>query len=1256
MSFRLKTILGIAAIEAVLLAILVWSGLRFIETTAEQEFTQRAQATVRAFAVTTKDPLIGSDLATLQSFVWETLNYPGVIFARVRDADGRVLASAGDEAALARPFAPDADLGAVTDGVFRAAEEIAEGGLAFGRVELALSVQALKEIQADARRYGIGLALLEMGLVALFSLALGVYLTRQLLNLTEGSRRVAAGELGYQVPVKGRDELAATARAFNLMSARVRESYADLAEREERLRQVLENIQDGILTLEPGGRIQSFSPAAEAIFGRPAATVVGDTARPLFTEGGWATVQALFGETPDPRRLGLLLDTEGRRADGQAFPLEIRVTPVGQGPEQGLIAVVRDLSARAAAEAELRLRNRIIEDSVNGVVIADATQPDLPVVYVNQGFTRITGYGAEEVVGRNCRFLQGPATEADALERIRAALREPTDVNVVLRNYAKDGREFWNDLSITPIHDGRGRLTHFVALQNDITERMRAQEELAAREAYLRRVLNSTHDAIIVIDAEGRVESFNAGAEAMFGYRAEEIIGQNVSVLAPSPHREQHDDYLRRHRETGVSRILGVEREFEAQRRDGSAFPMTLRVNEMNEAGRRRYLGVIHDITERKRVENALREAKEAAEEAADTKTQFLANMSHEIRTPMHGVLGALEMLRDTPLSAPQQRYLDTANTSADILLSLIDEVLDFSRLEVGKLRIESLDFELRRTVEDVTAMLGQRAHAKRLELACFIAPTVPDRLRGDPIRLRQILTNLLGNAIKFTEHGEVVVSVTVEQLEAARVVLRFEVRDTGIGIAADKQPLLFQPFVQADGGTSRRFGGTGLGLSIARRLAELMGGEIGLESAPKVGSRFWFRLPFLVAGRGGSGVRADFSGARMLVVDDNATNRIILHRYLTAWGVQPGSAGSGEEALAKLQDAAAAGRPYQLVLLDFNMPGMDGLMLAKRLRQDPALAATRLLMLSSSSREPAIIDELGIDIWLDKPVRQSDLHDAIATILNRDDSRALAAEPRSLRPGTELRFAGERVLLVEDNLTTQQLGEALLRQRGLEVDIVGNGREAIAALEREQYAIVLMDVQMPELDGFEATRRIRAREAAEGRARTPIVALTAHALPADREKCLDAGMDDYLVKPYSGAALSAIVARWLTPPNGVGADAPAAFAPVLDPVKLAEVRALMGTGFAALLATFASTVREQLALALQALDAQDGEALLDAAHRLKNTAGDIGAPRLHGEAAALENALKRGSFPAQGIGALERAGREAVAAAEQLPERESPS
>ena len=1246
MSFRLKTILGVALIEAILLSLLVWNGLRFIEQSATQEFLQRAHIIAKTFAMSAKDVTNVDHLSAAQNLVQEALHNPDVLYVRIRDKDHQELASAGDPSFLARPFIADSDFDAITDGVFDIAGDIRESdGTRLGQVELGLSANALQELEANTQLYSISLALLGMGLVAVFSFTLSLYLNRQLGNLSEGSRRMAAGELGYQVPVRGQDELAETAQNFNRMSAHIHETCTALAEREAHLRRILENIQDGILTLDREGHILSFSPAAESIFIWSTSEVLGHSAHRLFGEEGWPLIQALLA-VPDQQGPSDLHEIQGYRPDGQCFPLEIRLTPLSVGIT---LAVVRDISARRAAEAELRLSNRIIEDSINGVLIADARQTDFPIIYVNQGFVRITGYPAEEVIGKNCRFLQGSGTDPESRTRIRHALREQTEIHITLLNYTKQGREFWNDLSITPIRDKHGQVTHFVALQNDITERVLAQREVAAREAYLRRVLNSTHDAIIVIDAEGIVESFNTGAETMFGYQADEVIGHSVSLLIPSPHRERHDDYLRQYYKTGQSKILGVEREFEAQRKNGSTFPMALRVNEMKEEGTHRFIGVIHDITGRKLTEDTLRHAKEAAEAAAEAKSQFLANISHEIRTPIHGVLGALEMLRDTALNPPQRRYLDTANTSAEILLALIDEILDFSRLEAGKLRVETLDFELRRTVEDVTTMLGQGAHAKRLELVCFIASNIPDQLKGDPIRLRQILSNLVGNAIKFTQHGEVVVNVTAERLEADRILLRFEVRDTGIGIAADKQALLFQPFIQADGSTSRRFGGTGLGLSIARRLVELMGGEIGLSSQPEIGSQFWFRLPFGLATAYQPPVITDFSGRRLLIVDDNATSRAILYRYLSAWGIQPGSAGGGEEALAKLQDAVAIGRPYPLVLLDFNMPGMGGLMLAKRLRQDPALAGTRLLLLSSSSQDSAIISELKIDIWLDKPVRQSELRNALATIFNTEKNLTPVEEAHSLRPGTELHFTGERVLLVEDNTTTQQLAEVMLNQRGFMVDIANNGLEAVSALRQESYAIVLMDVQMPELDGFETTRRIRAWEAAEGRTRIPIIALTAHALPTDRDRCLAAGMNDYLVKPYSSSTLSAMMARWLAPLGQTHPDFLIETAPPLDPARLTEVRDLMGPQFANLLTTFAATARNQLQQALNAHQIQNNEALLDAVHRLKNTAGDIGAMRLHAVASALEQDLKHSTSPSVGIDLLEQHCREAVAAAERL-------
>jgi two-component system, sensor histidine kinase and response regulator len=1102
MSFRLKTVLGVALIEFALLSLLLWSGLDFMRTSALSEFRQRAESTVRAFSVATKNALITSDLAEIRSMTREMLNYPGVVYARVLDAQGRVAAAAGPAAALARrphalPQTLD-DLEHLEDGVLDAAADVAEAGTSFGRIELGVSAAALREQLDEARRFGIGLAVLEMLLVALFSWLLGAYLTRQLKDLSDASGTLAAGALGVQIPVRGRDELASTAASFNRMSASLAASYAELSAREQ----------------------------------------------------------------------------------------------------------------------ELRLRGQIIESTRVGTVIADATQPDNPMVFANPAFEHITGYAFDEVRGRNCRFLQGPDTDPQALLRIRTALAAGGQVHEQLLNYRKDGTPFWNDLQIMPIRDAAGRLTHFVALQSDVSERVRAQQALAAREAYLRQVLNSTHDGIVVVGAHGEVESVNAGAESMFGRRAEDVVGQGVAAMVGPAHRARFEALFASALPDGTDEAVGAERELEVGRVDGSLLWIAVRVAELPLDGPRRYIAVVHDITERKLGEIELRHAKDAAEDAANAKSEFLANMSHEIRTPMHGVLGSIEMLRDTPLAASQRRHLDTASSSATLLLGVIDEILDFSRLEAGKLNIESLEFDLRRTVEDVTTMLAQRAHARRIELACYIAPDVPDIVRGDPIRLRQVLVNLVGNALKFTERGEVVVSVQLVNAADAGPMLRFEVRDTGIGIREQDRARLFEPFTQADSSTSRRFGGSGLGLSISRRLVQLMDGTIGYDSQEGVGSTFWFTLPAIVPQERRRDTRpADFSGTAVLVVDDNATNRVILHRYLSAWGAQSGSAAGGTEALAKLQDAAASSRPYDVALLDLNMPGMDGYALVAAIQADPLLQSLPLIMLSSSVQDPARLAGLRVDVWLDKPVRQSDLHDAIATVLAQQrpppPAPVLAARP--------MQFNGERVLFVEDNPVTGDVGLQMLRKRGLHVDLATDGEAAVAAIKRGHYEAVLMDIQMPRMDGYQATRAVREWEAQTGRRRLPIIALTAHALPADRERCLAAGMDDYVVKPYSSETVGTVVARWLAPPGLADAGSGAA---ALDPARLAEVRAAMGEQMLDLLRSVREALSTQVEALTSAMERGDAPAVSELVHRIKNTAGDIGAERLHALAAGIEKAL----------------------------------
>ncbi|MFO0864755.1 MAG: PAS domain S-box protein [Gemmataceae bacterium] len=880
------------------------------------------------------------------------------------------------------------------------------------------------------------------------------------------------------------------------------------------------------------------------------------------------------------------------------------------GEPRYFVSQILDISAQEKAEDQL---HQFFSTSENLLCIGgfDGYQRR-----VNRVFPRLFGFAEEDFLTRPLLEFVHPDDRDATIDAISKLATGSSVLSFEHRCLCSDGSYRWI------LWNGTSDLNEqiFYATGHDITERKEAEKQLAV----FRLFAEASHQGFGMATLDGVSSYMNGALKRFLGIGAEEsAVGMSILESSRPATRERIEQIIlpTTFREGQWSGELSIHS------RDGSEMPTFANVFLVRDkAGEPYFLAyVLTDITQVKNAERELTAAKEAAEAASRAKSEFLANMSHEIRTPMNGVIGMTELLLDTDLSAEQLEYASAVKVSGESLLTVINDILDFSKIEAGKLDMEAIDFELRSVIGTTSKTLSVRAYEKGLELAYHVLQEVPDGLVGDPGRLRQVLVNLIGNAIKFTERGEVVVRVERVESDNSDVILKFSVADTGIGIPHEKQRLIFEAFSQADGSVTRKYGGTGLGLAISSHLVERMGGRIWVESDSGKGSTFCFTARFgAQVSQPIQVVPPALQGMSVLVVDDNATNRRILRDVLVNWGMLPTLVESGSAGLAALKKAASLGSPYELVLLDLMMPEMDGFEVAATIKSHSDLPPTAIVILSSSLQkgDSARCKQIGVEICLAKPILQAELLKAVKEALNISNlsrRRSGIRKLESTAPGRSL-----RILLAEDNIVNQRVAVGLLEKRGHVTKVAVTGRRVLEWLEKEAFDVVLMDMQMPEMDGFEATRRILDRDLARGR-RTPIIAMTAHVMKGDRERCLQAGMDDYVAKPVHPPELFAALDRIAGTESS--SPAPLETAPALD--RESALARLDGDEafFAELTRLFLEDAPELLRSMTSAVEAGDGDGLRRAAHAMKSAAGYLGAASVVAAAGTLESLASRGEL-----------------------------
>jgi PAS domain S-box-containing protein len=876
------------------------------------------------------------------------------------------------------------------------------------------------------------------------------------------------------------------------------------------------------------------------------------------------------------------------------------------------------MSEQAAALHASREAYRVM--FANAPVGLYRANPDGELILANPFLLKLLGYESFEDLAAADVSRGGLRVDCDR-KTFRNKLHRGEVVNLETKWLTSSGNTIVLCENAYPVLGEKGEILCYEGTATDVSERNALREN---RERY-EHLIENANDIIYRADYRGRFTYVNPAAERITGYQQNELIGRHFLDLIDIEYRDVADYF---YRTQFTSREPSTYFEFPMITKSGTRIWIGQNVLSLIDGERvTGYEAVARDITAGKHMEWELAQARDAAIESARAKTEFLANVSHEIRTPLNGVLGMTNLLLGTSVTPEQREYAEAIRSSGQSLLSVVNDVLDLARVESGKLSIETLDFDLDDLIETVTDMFAARAAAKRLKFRTHIASDVPRFLRGDSYRINQVLMNLVGNAVKFTDRGEVVLTIMLASREGSFARLRFLVTDTGIGIDPAGQRRIFTPFTQADGTTSRKYGGSGLGLAVAKQLVETMNGEIGVMSLVDEGSTFWFELPLLMQATPGerAAARWDLQERRALLVDGNDGQRLMVARHLSMTGINIDEATSAGDAIA-----AAYRRKYDVIIFDMQLPDDDGLSLARSLRADPALATTSLVLMTSFGRrrsDVAAFENAGIDRFLLKPIRRTQLCETVARLIAGDDQSAqpleTAAEPALTRSA--------RVLLVEDNSVNQLVALGQLRKLGHECIVAASGADALAMLPDGNFDAVLMDCSMPDMDGYETTRRMRQLESA---VRTiPIIAITAHALPGEREKCLAAGMNDYLAKPVSTEQLGAMIKLWTSKDPAVAPDTTDSVMAeddhfVLDRERVSSFMTISRTqeGFLeGLVRTFKQDVPSRLDALRAAAASGDANDLALAAHALKSSCGSVGARRMFAVAATLEQKVRAG-------------------------------